>query len=201
MFEGERAAHFPVQIAPGIRALCYTGRDDFWQHAAPLLDAIFPAYADLGAYGHAVPAERRAAGARLRRTHAQGHHERFLFQTEAGDFVGFSYGDQRDAQTYFMTSSGILPSQQRRGLYTTFLLALLRYLEAIGYERVLSNHHPNNRAVLIAKLKAGFNVTAVNLDERWGAQVELTYLFHDDRRTGYARAFSLEERPTPVNHR
>jgi hypothetical protein len=77
----------------------------------------------------------------------------------------------------------------------------LTYLAALGYERVVSNHQTNNRAVIIAKLKVGFNVTAVNLDERWGAQVELTYLFHSDRRRGYERAFALEPRPLPAFHR
>jgi len=64
----------------------------------------------------------------------------------------------------------------------------------------MSNHQTDNRAVIIAKLKLGFNISAENLDERWGAQVELTYLLHDDRRQGYEGAFALEPRDTPVSH-
>ncbi len=103
----------------------------------------------------------------------------------------------RDSMTFFMTSTGILPAYRRRGIYGAFLGRLLDYLEDLGYERVVSNHQTNNRAVLIAKLKAGFNITAVNLDERWGAQVELTYLIHDDRWRGYERAFSLQSWDLP----
>jgi hypothetical protein len=55
-----------------------------------------------------------------------------------------------------------------------------------------------NRAVLIAKLKAGFIITGTVLDERWGAQVSMAYFFHEDRREGFARAYSVEHyRGTP----
>lgn len=50
----------------------------------------------------------------------------------------------------------------------------------------------NNRAVLIAKLKAGFVITGTVLDERWGAQAALTYFFYEDRRRGFAQTYSLE---------
>lgn len=200
MFEAERSQYFPCALAEGIRAESVLDAGHFWQAAGPLMDAIFPPYAALGAYGYALPEERRERSAGLNALFSRAHHERFLFRDAGGQAVGYSYGDMRDAQTFFMTSSGVLPQHQRRGIYSVFLRQLLRYLYAVGYERVVSNHHPNNRAILIAKLKAGFNITAVNLDERWGAQVELTYLFHEDRRHTYARAFSLEARLTPISH-
>lgn len=119
------------------------------------------------------------------------HQEYFLFQSGA-DLTGWSYGQMRDNETFFMSNTAILPTFRRRGLYSAFLERLIAYLDAVGYERIVSNHQPNNRAVLIAKLKAGFSVSAVNLDERWGAQVELTYHLHEDRRRGYERAFALQ---------
>ena len=60
------------------------------------------------------------------------------------------------------------------------------------YERVSSNHMVTNRPVLIAKLKDGFHVAAVSLDERFGAQVQLTYFFDPGRYQGFVRAFSLD---------
>ncbi|MCG8351541.1 MAG: hypothetical protein MI924_27555 [Chloroflexales bacterium] len=94
---------------------------------------------------------------------------------------------------FFMAYSGIVPAYQRRGIYGAFLRAFLPYLHALGYERVTSNHMVNNRLVLIAKLKAGFFITGVTLDERYGAQVTLTHFFYPDRRTGFARAYSVED--------
>lgn len=200
MFEEFRQQFFPVQISEAIIVESCNDLAVFWQHAGQLMATIFPPYADLGAYGYAVPEDRRLRAKPLAQLFSQAHHEYFLFRTVENVYVGYSYGDMRDGQTFFMTSSGVLPAYRQQGIYTGFLKQVLRYLHAIGYERVVSNHHPNNRAVIIAKLKAGFNVTAVNLDERWGAQVELTYLFHEDRRQTYATAFSLEERATPRSH-
>jgi RimJ/RimL family protein N-acetyltransferase len=99
-----------------------------------------------------------------------------------------------------MTSTGILPEYRRRGLYTAFLKGLLSYLYALGYERITSKHQLNNRAVIIAKLRAGFNILGVDADERWGAQVQLGYFFQDDRRRGFERAFSLYPVDMPVSH-
>ena len=200
MFEDVRDEFFPAQIADGIIAESYTDLSLFWHHAGKLMDSIFPSYSSLGAYGHLIPEERQPKAHALRNRFAQSHHEYHLFRTAENEYIGYSYGDMRDSQTYFMTSSGVLSVYRQRGIYTGYLKQLLAYLHAIGYERVVSNHHPNNRGVIIAKLKVGFNITAVNLDERWGAQVELTYLFHDDRRHAFNRAFSLEERELPRSH-
>ncbi len=49
-----------------------------------------------------------------------------------------------------------------------------------------------NRILSSIELKAGFSIEGMVLDERFGAQVGLVYLFHEDRRQGFARAFSLE---------
>lgn len=197
MFENIRQDYFPHKIVDDFIIEATSDTSLFWADAAPLMSEIFPKFTDIGAYGYAVPTERKDKGKPLTQLFSRSHHERFLFKTQDGQAIGFSYGDMRDAQTFFMTSTGILPAYQRRGIYSAFLRQYLKYLHAIGYERVLSNHQPNNRAVIIAKLKLGFNITALNLDERWGAQVELTYFFHEDRREGYRNAFSLENRDMP----
>ncbi len=112
----------------------------------------------------------------------------------------FFFSNMREPQTFSMIGTGLLPSYRERGLYSRFTKRLLGYLFAIGYERVQSLHHANNRAVIIAKLKLGFNITGLILDERMGAHIELTYLFHEDRRAAFARAFSMEPRDTPLSH-
>ena len=57
----------------------------------------------------------------------------------------------------------------------------------------LYDHMVNNRAVLVAKLKAGFIATGMSLDERWGAVLWLTYYFEDQVEDAFRRAFSLEK--------
>jgi hypothetical protein len=90
-----------------------------------------------------------------------------------------------------MEWSGILPNYRRRRLYSQFLEALIPYLTALGLERITSNHMGNNRPVLIAKLKAGFIITGVTLDERHGMLVWLAKFLVPNRERGFERAFSL----------
>lgn len=189
MFTTIRNRYFPAQLADGITvqtAALETIRP-VWDTLSP---QIFTDLADVGAYR--MPAARRPRNQHLRDNFAQRHTEYFIFYNENGAPIGWSNGEMLDAETYFMTWSGILPAYQNRGLYQQFLHHLLPYLHTVGYERVASKHMVNNRPVLIAKLKAGFHVTGVELDERWGAQVSLVYYFYEDRHLGFATAFSLE---------
>jgi hypothetical protein len=61
----------------------------------------------------------------------------------------------------------------------------------VGYERLTSSHHPNNRGVLIAELKVGFNIVGLELNESAGGVLKVAYLFHEDRRRGFERVFCL----------
>ncbi len=198
MFDEIRAQFFPFELASGITVRSEQDASAFWKSVGPLMDAVFPPFSQIGAYE--MPAEHQARSKPLGQMFAAAHHERFVINNANGEAIGWSYGDMRDRETFFMTSTGLLSEYRQQGIYSGFVRRLLAYLDALGYERVLSNHQTNNRAVIIAKLKLGFNITAVNLDERWGAQVELTYFFAEDRRRGYERAFALEPRPTPVSH-
>ena len=164
------------------------------------MQSIFPPFSAHGAFGMDVPPERGVKLAPLFETTRFLHTEQIIFRTDDGTPVGYFFGNMREPQTFFIISTGLLPAYRQRGLYSYFTRRLLSYLYAIGYERVQSLHQPNNRAVLIAKLKLGFNITGMVLDERMGAHVELTYLFHEDRRAAFSRAFAMEPRDTPNSH-
>lgn len=187
MFTEIRDQFFPFKIGDyEVRAVSaetvYTVTDQ-------LIHQIFTPFSQLGLYQ--MPPDRLVRQKSLRQA-LNRHSEHFLFYDNENNPIGWSIGTQHDADTFFMSWTGILPVHQRHGLYTRFLTQLLRYLEAIGYERVTSNHMVNNRAVLIAKLKAGFHITGLTLDERWGAQVGMAYYFSAERYAGFRQAFSLE---------
>lgn len=194
MFDETRQQYFPVELLPGVlaRAIEHQVIAPVW---AELSDEMETPFADLGLY--TLPDQQRPRTKLLREVHSRLHHEYILFYNKAGEPIGWSYGLMHDAITFFMSWSAILPAYRRLGIYTAFLQRFLPYLQALGYERVTSNHMVTNRPVLIAKLKAGFHVTAVSLNERFGAQVQLTYFFDPDRYEGFAQAFSLDgfERP------
>ena len=123
----------------------------------------------------------------------QSHTEQFVFYNAKNEPIGWSIGQQREADTFIMLWTGILPAYQNQGIYSAFLRRLLDYLRTLGYARVTSNHMVNNRAVLIAKLKAGFIATGMSLDERWGAILWLTHYLDETVEEAFRRAFSLEK--------
>lgn len=116
------------------------------------------------------------------------HKEHFLF-IKRGESVGWSTDETMDFMTCYMRNTGILPEHQNRGLYSIFPQTLTKYLEEIGYERLSSQHSPDNSKMLITKLKAGFMVTGMDLDERWGSLVRLTKLLKNDRSKVFSNCF------------
>lgn len=129
-----------------------------------------------------------------------GHKEHFLF-LKKGEPVGWSTGETMDFMTYYMRNTGILPKHQNRGLYSIFLQTPTKYLEEIGYQRLSSQHSPDNRKMLITKVKAGFMVTEINLDERWGSLVRLTKFLKNDRAKAFSNCYGqgLIEQTTKKN--
>jgi hypothetical protein len=102
-----------------------------------------------------------------------------------GDFAGWHFGLQTAADTYFMRNSAVLPDFRRRRIYERLLHATLEKVTAAGFQRVTSDHHPSNTAVLIAKLKAGFWISGVHVDDRFGTLVDLVWYPHQVRRDAF----------------
>ncbi|MGB1249282.1 MAG: GNAT family N-acetyltransferase [Candidatus Promineifilaceae bacterium] len=188
MFDEIRASCFPVQLIDQISIRSVSPKVAFTA-AGKLYKEVFTPLGDLGLFQ--MPDARKPQQRPLK-VALNRHTEYFLFYDGEEPF-GWSIGEQHDAETYFMTWSGIHPDYQRRGVYSAFMLDLLSYLKKLGYERVTSNHSVNNNAVIIAKLKAGFQIKGVTLDERFGPVVDLVYYLHDDRKAGFESAFSLPE--------
>ena len=185
MVEQIRNAHFPAKLDEAVTVTAVS-HQTFNEVTSQLYSHIFTPLTDLGLY--TAPPPKSSLASELA---AQIHAEYFVFYNDKQEPIGFSTGKVVNGQTYFMEWSGILPTYQRRGLYSSFLERLIPYLKALGIERVTSNHMGNNRPVLIAKLKAGFIVTGVTLDERHGMLVWLARFLEPARQQGFERAFSL----------
>lgn len=188
MFEKTRATFFPAELVPGVvaKSVSSVEIERVWTELA---GEIFSPLASLGNFE--TPPSRLKSTEALNGVWKGTHHENIVFYDDVQP-VGWSSGALVEPGTFFMAYSGVSSEYRRRGIYGAFLEVFLRYLSTLSYERVTSNHMVNNRAVLIAKLKAGFVVSGTVLDERYGAQVALTYFCHADRAEGFIRAFSLE---------
>ncbi|HEX7673040.1 MAG TPA: GNAT family N-acetyltransferase [Bdellovibrio sp.] len=98
------------------------------------------------------------------------------------EVVGWHFGNSSDAETYYMKNSVVLKNFRQQGLYSRMLTAVLEILQQEGFEVVTSLHHPNNPAILIPKLKAGFVITGTQIHERFRFLIELRYYFDPNRR-------------------
>lgn len=147
-----------------------------------------------------VPPEREANAQRLRQNHTPSNPECVMFYNESHQAVGWFYTYREDATTTFIDTVGFLPDYRGRGLYTAFLPRYMAYAAALGFERVTTSHHPNNRAIMIAELKVGFDIVGLELHESHGPLVKMACFMHADRRTGFEQAFSMAPDPTAQRH-
>jgi ribosomal protein S18 acetylase RimI-like enzyme len=90
------------------------------------------------------------------------------------EFVGWSWGFQQSAETYYMCNSAILPEHRNKGLYTALMHETVRRVSAEGFQRIYSRHTATNNAVIIPKLKAGFLITHFEISDTFGVLVHLT---------------------------
>lgn len=186
MIDQIRSAHFPAPLNEDVTVRAIS-RETFFEVTNLISSQIFTPLPNLGLYIQPL-----AADAPSRILSQQLPYEYFAFYNASDEPIGFSVGKLTDGLTFFMEWSGILPAYHRQGIYSSFLKKLLPYLQELGIERVTSNHMGTNRPVLIAKLKAGFVVTGMSVDERHGMVVWLTLFLNSDREEGFRQAFSLD---------
>jgi hypothetical protein len=103
----------------------------------------------------------------------------FWVARDGQEVVAMFCGHQNDADTYRMWHSNVHGDYRRRGVYTDILRRILGYTSALGFSFVVSEHAPNNNAILIAKLKAGFRIVGMDVDAALGPSVLLKY-FHNE---------------------
>ncbi|MFK7601190.1 GNAT family N-acetyltransferase [Deinococcus sp. SM5_A1] len=123
------------------------------------------------------------------------------------EVVGWHYSRQWDARTAYMVNTALLPAHRGRGLYPRVLPPVLAALEAEGYDLVRSHHHATNNAVLIPKLRAGFRLQGLQVDDHGVMAVLMLgfgtlYRDYMDVRSGLkqpggevARALEMDRKP------
>ncbi|PNY81117.1 GNAT family N-acetyltransferase [Deinococcus koreensis] len=95
-----------------------------------------------------------------------------------GEVAGWHLSRQWDARTAYMVNTAFLPEHRGKGLYTRLLPLVLEHLRAGGYDLVRSHHHATNSAVLVPKLRAGFRIQGLQVDEH-GVMAVLVYSFDE----------------------
>jgi ribosomal protein S18 acetylase RimI-like enzyme len=99
--------------------------------------------------------------------------------------VGWTYGYREGKRQFHMLNSGVASAERRKGVYTQLVETVLAHAQAKGYVSVTSRHVAANAAVIIAKLRLGFQVSGFEYSEVYGPLVRLTYLVGEARRNLY----------------
>ena len=111
-----------------------------------------------------------------------------------GELVGWTFGRQETAEKFYMVNSAVLPAHRRKGLYHQLMMAMMSRAKAVGFQILYSRHTSVNSAILIAKMKAGFVITAMELSDSFGLLVHLSY-FTNPTRTKVLEFRAGERRP------
>ena len=119
------------------------------------------------------------------------HYKIFLVLFYKTKLVGWSWGYQQTALTFYMCNSAVDPKHRRKGLYTILMNEVVQKATEKGFQTITSRHIITNNDVIIAKLKAGFKIISFELSERFGTMIVLNYftqkIRHDilDFRSGF----------------
>ena len=98
------------------------------------------------------------------------------------ELIGWTFAQQSDHDTLTMRNTAIDPVHRGKGLYTALLPIIIEHARSLGYQRIISTHHTANNAVIVPKLKAGFIITGLNVNEKFGLLVTLTFFLTKTRR-------------------
>ncbi|MBS1623565.1 MAG: GNAT family N-acetyltransferase [Bacteroidetes bacterium] len=137
-----------------------------------------------------IPIEPYMSGAELQRRKqyddmVTAMYELRLFILCRDEVIGWHIGRQAQRDAANMSNTALFAAHRGRGVYTAIIRAALEHYRAQGFGRVVSKHHASNNAVLIPKLRAGFQITGFEIDERYGLFVNLTYYFNEQRKNVY----------------
>ena len=190
MDEDIRKKYFPMRLPGGVTAHSMD-RKSALKTIELFNERIFPPGFKEKTGVFRPPKARSERVAQLWAQRIDTHPEWVVFFDQGDDPIGWFYGYMEDEETFFIDTIGLVPEVRKKGIYQAFLKQLVRYLKAVGYERLTSSHHPNNRAVLIPELKVGFNIVGLEINESAGPILRVAHPLHEDRRLGFERVFCM----------
>lgn len=118
----------------------------------------------------------------------------YLTAWESEQLVGWSWGFQKSGLEFYMCNSAVFPEYRRKGIYSELIQRVILKAQEDGFQEITSKHHPDNNAVIIPKLKAGFVIQGFEINPRFGLLVTLIFykskamLNIHNQRTGFKKA-------------
>lgn len=119
---------------------------------------------------------------RLRKNMGDPFKLRLLAYDENQNILGWSWGFQESTTVFYMCNSAVLPQYRKQGVYTALMKKCLEILKNEGFQMAYSRHTATNNAVIIPKLKAGFIISKMEIEDKFGVVIHLHYYFNKLRR-------------------
>lgn len=101
---------------------------------------------------------------------------------EENKLVGWSWGTQENGTTFYMVNSAVLNNYRRKGIYSALINKCIDAVSKKGFQLIYSRHCATNNAVIIPKLKAGFIISKMEIDDRFGVLIHLHFYTNSERR-------------------
>ena len=105
-----------------------------------------------------------------------------LIAKDGDNIIGWSFGQQKSYDDFYMVNSAVFPEYRRQGIYTKLMELAMKHITELGFQRIYSRHKMSNNTVIIPKLKAGFVITGFEVNDVFGNLVELSYYTNLRRR-------------------
>jgi|GEM_PF-1452458 len=123
----------------------------------------------------------------------------FLFEDERR-VVGIFTGNPLDWSTYYIRNCSILEAYQNQGILQSFLPCFLGRLKEAGVVRVETDISPSNLVNIHVLNKAKFNITGMNMSERWGSILRFTKFLKENNESTFLDQFCFgvryQKKPT-----
>lgn len=108
----------------------------------------------------------------------------YILVYDKGEVIGWHIGYQK-YELYYMMNTAIFEAQQGKGIYTKLLQEIISIVGQKGFLSITSRHIASNNKVLIPKLKAGFVITGMEIEMRFGVLLNLEYYFNKNLKDVY----------------
>jgi hypothetical protein len=109
----------------------------------------------------------------------------FTLVRRDGQLVAMFSGEQKSDGMYRMWHTNVHADFRRRGIYGHILRGTIAYTHALGFDTITSEHAPCNNTVLVAKMRAGFHIVAMDYDAMVGPSVILRYFHNPEHLAAY----------------
>lgn len=101
--------------------------------------------------------------------------EYYLVAKHDDKIIGWSFGFQKSRDDFYMVNSAIFPEYRLKGIYTELMKRSVKYISELGFQHIYSRHKMSNNSIIIPKLKFGFVISGIEVNDMFGPMVILSY--------------------------